>query len=141
MTRASVMVGAVETAYRRAGRGPTVLILTGAPPFPSTDSASLRPLVARARVIVPEQVTISALAMAAAESETPFVRWLDGFLEGIGVEAVTLVAAEAFAPEVQRFAARHPGVVTGCRLIGGGVTTWAAVADALLGEDVAERPG
>lgn len=141
MTRASVMVGAVETSYRRAGRGPTVLILTGAPPFPSTDAASLRPLVERARVIVPEHVTVTALAMAVAESETPFGRWLDGFLEGIGVHEVNLVAPETYAPEVQRFATRHPGVVSQCHLVGDDVPSWTMIADALLGQPSGEMAG
>jgi len=156
MARASVMVGAIETSYRRAGRGMTVVVLTGGRGFPSTADAALQPLVARARVVVPDHTTITALAACWSVEETPFGQWLGGFLEGIGVEDVCLVAPVELMYELQQFAATHPGVVTRCVLLGepgsdtahwgnavrlSATTTWGAIAGAVLGDPTEQRPG
>ncbi len=144
LVEAVVMVGEVETTYGRAGRGPTVLLLTGRG---APGVAALAPLTARARVIIPGHTTIAALAPATREGATPFAQWLGGFLEGIGAPAVFVVAPAALGAELAAFRDRHPGVVTGVALLGGSApvaagdgVAWlpadaggAAIAAALLG--------
>jgi len=156
MARASVMAGAIETSYRRAGRGETVVVLTGGRGFPSTGDVALQPLVERARVVVPDHTTITALAACWSVEETPFGQWLDGFLEGIGVEEVCLVAPVELMYELQQFAATHPGVVTRCVLLGDqgsemarwgdavrlpATATWEVIAGAVLGDRAESLPG
>jgi hypothetical protein len=127
MARVSVVVGAIETSYRRAGRGPTVVVLTGGSAFPPTGDEALRPLTDRVRVVVPDHTTISALAVSPSVEETPFGHWLRGFLEGIGADDVRVIAPVHFAGELQRFTARHAGVVRRCILLAerpAGTSSW-----------------
>jgi len=88
-TRATVCCGPVETGYRRAGRGDTVVALV-ARDWPA--AASLFPALARDfRLIVPE------LDPADGSRERPhFAAWLTDFLDGLGVSNVTLLADERF---------------------------------------------
>jgi hypothetical protein len=156
MARASVMAGAIETSYRRAGRGATVVVLTGGQGFPSTDEAALQPMLARARVVVPDHTTITALAACWSVEETPFGCWLDGFLEGIGADGIRLVAPIELTYELQQFVATHPGAVARCVLLGEqgpelarwadavrlpATATWQVIADAALGDRDTSAPG
>ena len=89
-TYATVCCGSVETGYRRAGRGETVVALAS-PDWPA--AASLFPALARDfRLIVPELDGLDADA-----TERPaFAGWLRGFLDGLGLTDVTLLADECF---------------------------------------------
>ena len=88
--RASVWCGTVETGYERAGRGDTIVVLAardwrGAP--------ALFPTLARDfRLIVPELDR----PHAAPGERPPFAVWLTAFLDGLGLESVTLLADERF---------------------------------------------
>jgi hypothetical protein len=88
-TRATVCCGPVETGYRRAGHGDTVVALV-ARDWPA--AASLFPGLARDfRLIVPE------LEPADGSRGRPhFAAWLTDFLDGLGLSNVTLLADERF---------------------------------------------
>jgi pimeloyl-ACP methyl ester carboxylesterase len=102
-TRAVVFDGRTETRYLRAGRGyPAIVLVQGAPRTADALLAGLRRL---ARVIVPE---LPALPVAEPDRTTDFVRWLSGFLDGLGVTRAALVAEEPFAAAVTRFAILEP---------------------------------
>ena len=104
-SRASVCSGTVETAYRRAGRGDTIVALAarewrGAP--------VLFPALAREfRLIVPELDRPND----APGARPPFAVWLTAFLDGLGLDRVTLLADERFAGAALGSALIEPGRV------------------------------
>lgn len=102
------MVGLVETQYRRAGVGPTLIVLR------DLTADRLMALAAGARVIVPDTTTIAALVPGASD-QRPFAQWLLGFLEGLGVTAVTILAPAMLAPELITVAEAQSGVI--CRVV------------------------
>jgi hypothetical protein len=104
LVRAAVMVGEVETYYRRAGSGPVVIVLR------DLMAERLMELALRVRVIVPESTTIAALAPGPS-GERPFTQWLSGFLEGLGVMETTIVAPVTLVPELRAIARTQPGVI------------------------------
>ena len=89
-TRATVCSGPVETPYRRSGRGETIVALA------SRDwegACELLPALARDfRVIVPELEDSPSLTSRRAS----FATWLTAFLDGLGLDRVTLLADERF---------------------------------------------
>ncbi len=95
------MVGEVETSYQRGGRGDAVLVL-----LPPRDAAQLAPLANQLRVVIPDSISILALPVL-GDAEA-FGRWLCGFLDGLGLYNVTIVATMALETELRRFAAAHP---------------------------------
>lgn len=95
------MVGDVETSYQRGGRGDAVLVL-----LPPREAAQLAPLATKLRLVIPDSISILALP-ALGESET-FARWLRGFLDGLGLFQVTIVASRALETELTRFVELHP---------------------------------
>ena len=100
-TRATVCCGPVETGYRRAGRGETVVALA-AHDWPA--APSLLPALARDfRVIVPD-----LLPHGDAGAPLAFDGWLTGFLDGLGLANVTLLADERFTAAALGFTLAEP---------------------------------
>ena len=102
-TRAAVCSGPVETAYRRAGRGDTIVALAarewGA-------GCELFPTLARDfRVIVPELED----SPADTGRRAAFATWLTAFLDGLGLDSVTLLADERFGGAALGSAMIEPG--------------------------------
>lgn len=127
--RAAVLCGPVETSYRRAGVGPTVvLLLDGA----RLTAERLAPLISRARVIIPDTTTLMALLPSTFDGESPFVRWLRLFLEGLGVASVRIVATPAIAEELTLFVQREPEFVKRVMLLHDLPSSWDQVAAELF---------
>ena len=100
-THATVCCGRVETRYRRAGRGENVVALA-ARDWPA--SPSLFPALARDfRVIVPEPHP-----RGDAGERLAFDGWLTGFLDGLGLTNVTLLADERFTAAALGFTLTAP---------------------------------
>jgi hypothetical protein len=118
MARAVVSVGDVDTAYRRAGYGPPVIVLGIGVEAGERLPERLVPLIARCRVIVPEHASIGALLLPSGARATPFSSWFHGFLEGLGIVGVRVVAAAGFEPVLGRYAAAHPGELERLVLVG-----------------------
>jgi hypothetical protein len=88
-TRATVCCGSVETEYRRAGRGDAVVALVARD---WSAAPTLFPALARDfRLIVPELDPV-----AVCRERPTFAAWLTGFLDGLGISNVTLLADEQF---------------------------------------------
>lgn len=121
LRRASVMVGDVETSYQRGGHGDAVLVL-----LPPRDAERLAPLASQLRVVIPDSISILALP-ALGESEA-FSRWLRGFLEGLGLINVTIVASPVLQAEIQRFVLAHPDQVRRVVWVGEAPVDWLALA-------------
>ena len=101
-TRATVCCGPVETGYRRAGRGNTVVALAARD---WTAAPSLFAALARDfRLIVPE---IDRADDDPAQRPA-FAEWLSGFLDGLGLADVTLLADERFAAAALGWALIEP---------------------------------
>lgn len=128
MVRAAVMVGATETTYRRTGVGPTVVVLTHQL---ETDASTLAPLAERCRVVVPEAVTVMALLHDDC-AESPFAAWLLGFLEGLGVATVRIVASRSFARPLEELRGAHPGLIKDLLVLDDVPVSWERVAAEML---------
>lgn len=127
--RAAVLCGSVETTYRRAGVGPSVvLLIDGA----RLDAEHLAPLITRCRVIIPDTTNFMALLPSGSGDESPFARWLRLFLEGLGVASVRIVASAPLAKEVARFAEREPDLVTRVLLVHGVPESWDDLGEQLF---------
>lgn len=88
------MAGAIETPYRRAGRGPSALLLAHGTPL-------LEGLAGDLRVFEPLR--------APAEPGTPeWVAWLGGLLDGLGLERPAVVVDAACVEPVRQLAAAAP---------------------------------
>jgi hypothetical protein len=97
--RAHVIAGDVETCYRRAGRGPAIVVLTA----DAAVSAQLLSVVPRhCQAIAPEWTTAPPLDGGA------FMIWLRGFLDALGLATVSLVVDPAFGPQASVFALHEP---------------------------------
>lgn len=108
--RAALTVGAVETEYLRVGNGAPVLVLD--PRLAATIAAGEPPSDwSGHRLIVPVGTTIAALAPSAAHPDDPFGAWLRGFLDGLGLAAVTIVVSPPLEAAVRRFADDNPGEI------------------------------
>jgi hypothetical protein len=93
--RCVVLADGVETLYRRAGRGAAVLVLG---PTHSLGAALLDTLPLEFRVLVPE-----------LPSPTPsFCDWLRGFLDGLGLSSVCIIAERDFVLAALGFALVEP---------------------------------
>ncbi|MEO7511981.1 MAG: hypothetical protein ABIZ91_09490 [Gemmatimonadaceae bacterium] len=120
MAPAFVTTGEIETNYWRAGCGPAVLLLVDEARDTQRQIAAFAALAPRARVFVPDQLTIAALTCPRASHESPFSRWLRFFLEGLGIPPVRVVARIGLAHELFTFAAANPGLLSSVLLLGGG---------------------
>jgi pimeloyl-ACP methyl ester carboxylesterase len=94
--RAEVRAGDRVTRYFRAGAGRVVLLLRPAAATTAWSAAAAE-LAARCRVIVPDI------------PESPdFTSWLGDFLDGLGLESVTILADPALGEAAREFATREP---------------------------------
>lgn len=113
---AVVRAGEVETSYLRVGRGAPVLVLDERGGDQLT--SPLATADARWAIILPDRTTIAALAAPGHGIGTPFAHWLDGFLQGLGIEEVLVVAPAYLAGELRAFAAEWRGRLRGVLLRG-----------------------
>ena len=111
--RCAVSAGSSDTDYVRAGRGePPVVLLAAAAP-PGGEPELVAPLAEHFRVVAP-----CAVATQAAASDGRFVVWLRDFLDGIGLDAVAVVAEPGLTDAALRFAASDPSRVACVVLLG-----------------------
>jgi hypothetical protein len=108
--RAVVDAGEVETEYVRAGSGQAVVYLRGGPVDPESDELFVA-LAERYRVIVPQSMSLAAAVTPPGAGDSVFTRWLEGFLEGLGIMTASLVVEEPLGAEAIRFAAARPSQV------------------------------
>jgi hypothetical protein len=101
-----------ETPYRRAGRGPGLLLLQRAPPARSGDA--LFDALAETFLVIAPLVPPPGRRGAAE-------RWLQGLIEGLGLDTPDIVADAELAPVLSRFV-RRGGELAGRALFlqGGG---------------------
>ena len=102
--RATVYAGPCATDYARAGHGATVLLLTRQ----HAEHPLFGALASAFRVIAPELPRHVTGRENEVESPPPFVSWLRDFLDGLGIQRVSLVADELFALEALRFSLAEP---------------------------------
>lgn len=124
---ASVCVGEQDTPYVRAGRGAPVVLLEEVAAEQGTPLVGA--LSAHFRVLAPRGVPTG----------DGFSPWLRGFLDGLGVESVTLVVGSPFAADALRFAAEEPTSVRSVVLLGQ-ASTYASLARPLLLQPSDEAP-
>jgi pimeloyl-ACP methyl ester carboxylesterase len=103
-------VGGHVTRYARRGTGHPVVVLRGA-----ADDASLWPslvgqLASRWRVIIPQP----------PEGDAGLVSWVGGFLDGVGLSPVTVIAAGRFCAPALEFALLDGDRLAGLVLVPGG---------------------
>lgn len=104
--RCTLSAGDIDTTYRWAGRGGVPIVVLGLPACTNDvgDDAdcfrSIEPLLASGRVIVPERTSTTALAPS-MRGESWFAPWFRGFLEGVGLTNVWVVAPAAYATELR----------------------------------------
>jgi pimeloyl-ACP methyl ester carboxylesterase len=102
--RATVYAGPSATDYVRAGNGATVLLLTRQ----HAEHPLFAALASAFRVIAPELPRHVAGLDGAACSAPPFASWLRDFLDGLGIQRVSVVADELFALDALRFCLAEP---------------------------------
>lgn len=102
LVEAVVQVGPMETSYVRAGHGFPVLLLTGSDPVED----SVLPLLGR----LSDHFRVIALSPprkrsegGQGESPPTLDDWLDGVLEGLGIERAALVIAAPLEGRLVRF--------------------------------------
>lgn len=109
---AEVRVGDLLTRYRRRGSGQPIVVVADVDELTAPDARWPRiadAMATRGRTFVP---AVPAPVRAAGGDHAAFTDWLFGFLEGLGLEAVTLVAAEPFCAATHAFADAEPDRVT-----------------------------
>ena len=121
--RATVYAGPSATDYVRAGKGATVLLLARHAPHPLFAT-----LVAHFRVIAPEPPHRIASHEHGWGSAQPFASWLRGFLDGLGLSRVSLVADESFGLRALHFCLTEPMSVERIALLVRGVADSAVSA-------------
>lgn len=112
--RATVCAGSAETRYLRAGRGPNVLLLPGADA--EIRQRLLASLSTRFRVVVPE--TEAQLGVLDGNQAEAGAAWLRDFLDGLGIQRVSLVAAGETEAAALRFTQGEPERVERLVLLG-----------------------
>ena len=125
----TVSDGLTDTPYRRAGRGAPVVVLTAG--ASRAEDALLAALPRQFRVIAPE---VPPPATSTGEALPGFPAWLGGFLDGLGLSRVALVAEERFGAAALGFALLEPARVEQLVVVlygpGGGEGGTASVAGA-----------
>lgn len=107
--RAVLHTGDVCTHYRRAGRGPALLLLVGA--CSAHDEGRERLLLALARfyrVVMPEIPRSDALRPPDPADATELSAWLRDFVDGLGLTRPTLVADACVAGAALCFTLHEP---------------------------------
>jgi pimeloyl-ACP methyl ester carboxylesterase len=136
MIEAVVQAGSFETAYRRAGRGGTVLLLLAGEDQELGDWL-FATLGERFRTIAPD------LPPADLEATPSLLgAWLCALIDGLGLEEPAVVAGLAHAHALLPFAARDPDRVGRLVLLQGDEDGNAAETEAALAAEVqaARRP-
>jgi pimeloyl-ACP methyl ester carboxylesterase len=103
VVRAAVFDGITDTPYHRAGRGAPVIVL--APDDSRVGDALLAALSLQFRVIAPDLPCRRTNAPGAHPS---FPTWFRGFLDGLGLSRVALVAESRFGAAALAFALLEP---------------------------------
>lgn len=116
VVRATVRAGEIDTSYLRVGRGTPVLVLDER--AEEHLAALLESADPRWGIVLPDRTTVAAVAAAGEDGGTAFVRWLDGFLQGLGIEEALVVAPVLLADELQAFATVWHGRLRGVMLRG-----------------------
>ena len=120
LTRALVDAGTISTSYIRAGVGAPLLLLDPLVPADGSCVPLLLPLAAHFRVLAPAvPAAFSATGRRSqAAHATAFSTWLRGFLDGLGLPPVSIVARDECAlpslsfcltdaPRVERLVLTH----------------------------------
>lgn len=121
--RCTLSAGDIETTYRWAGRGGVPIVVLGHPACThelcdeSDCLASIAPLVGGGRVLVPERTTTAALAPS-MRGESWFLPWFRGFLEGVGLTNVWVVAPAAYATELRALRSANAEQIARIVLVG-----------------------
>jgi hypothetical protein len=95
--RATVWADGVETAYLRAGCGPTLLLLLSQDQLHVSGAPLLSGLSERFRVLMPS-----------TRERDVTTTWIAGFLDGVGVTRASVVTMQAFAGLVAQVAVDDP---------------------------------
>lgn len=103
VVRATVFDGVTDTPYHRAGRGAPVVVL--AADDPGIANALLATLARQFRIIAPD---IPTRRSSAPSTHPSFPTWLRGFLDGLGLARVALVAEAHFGAAALAFALLEP---------------------------------
>lgn len=114
-----VRIGAVETEYRRIGSGPPVLLLVvpeGDPPVALTQ---------RWRFLLP--LGSSNDTGASAFDANSFGRWLDDFLEGLGLSGVYVVVPPAMATDLGALRLADPDRVLRVLTVPDAASDWSTI--------------
>ncbi len=100
--RAAVRAGANVTEYTRAGAGrPVLLLLQRQGDEPGYPTEILTAIASQFRVIAPERIP----------GGTEFGDWLSSFLDGLGLDAISIVTEDEFGVPVFGFALLEPARV------------------------------
>lgn len=109
LVRARVCAGDVAISYVQAGEGCPVVVLGAAPESDTTRLLFLETLSRHLRVLAPAMED-GGRATAGEDGGTrvAFSRWLRGFIDGLGLGPVGLVAEEAFGVPALGFSLADP---------------------------------
>jgi hypothetical protein len=109
LVRAQVFAGDVSISYVQAGEGRPVVVLGASPESDTTRLLFLERLSRHLRVLAPAMED-GARAAAGEDGGTrvAFSRWLRGFIDGLGLGPVGLVAEEAFGVPALAFSLADP---------------------------------
>ncbi len=105
---AVVQTAAVETSYRRAGRGRSVLLLVGVAPAGERERLFMR-LAAEFRVVEPEAPRSLLDGWEDRVSVEEWSVWIRGVIDGLGLDRPALAADATHAPRAEEFARADPG--------------------------------
>ena len=100
--RAEVLAGSIQTPYERWGQGPPLLLLRGDAEA-SVPEEVLRRLGESYTVVVPE-----GRPWASTELSGAFSNWLRNFLDGLGLDQVSIIAARPEGVPALAFAQMEP---------------------------------
>lgn len=110
LVTANVCSGGVHTTYSIAGRGPSVLVLDDHPTSWAVEWERL--LAGRMRVLMPE------IHEEVRNEGVPLGQWLTGFLDGLGVSSLPVIATGGLASQVLGIARSGSGLLDRLALVG-----------------------
>ena len=122
--RCRVVAGETDTHYSRAGRGEPVVIL---PADCDTAARLLAELPRRFQGLAPDP-----------RVQNDFSTWFRGFLDALGIPAVSLIVDSAFAPDAIYFALHEPDRVNRIAFLGMNgellLSTWGDASESSMDE-------